>query len=505
MKQVIFNRLIVFMLAIIPIISVAQINNSLSGQLSSEDSSAVYALVLYPDSVRLSIFEACKYPELIVRINNLQQKTSNEFSALLQYYTKEEQEAIWDLTRYPELLNRITAGGEKTRSELKVIAENYPAEIQDNIVQFGGSEFQLLSQIHNLENTSAQQFDQIVKSYPAQVQHAYVELLGYPEIMSLLNDHLNMAVLVGDMYKKDPAALIHTADSMSLVAARQYSENIEAWKKALQDNPQAKEDLKASAEEYAKDNGYDEDEYSTAPSEYYIEHYVCYSYSYWFGYPYWYPYHYWYPYPWWYDWGFYYDIYGNMIIIGPPSWYFTYWYFYYPHHYYYHPYLADVYVGYYYGYYYGPRTYVDENTNIVHNWVNDRKDFLPDNFITDPGKRVDVIRQTGIMETEYRNYQAEHPASTDSRDEYMRDHKSDFPDLQVPEKQDQRDQDKYPVITPPKYEPPVKQPPVKVPDTKQQKKDGIQIYTPQYDFNKVNRAQKLHKTVWTEPKKRGGR
>ena len=37
------------------------------GQLSKEDSAAINALVLYPDTVRLSILEAAKYPEAIVR------------------------------------------------------------------------------------------------------------------------------------------------------------------------------------------------------------------------------------------------------------------------------------------------------------------------------------------------------------------------------------------------------------------------------------------------------
>ncbi len=70
--------------------------------MNDDDSSAIYALVLYPENLRLSIFESCKYPEAIVRITGLQQKTSNAFVELIGNYSRQEQEDLWDLTRYPD-------------------------------------------------------------------------------------------------------------------------------------------------------------------------------------------------------------------------------------------------------------------------------------------------------------------------------------------------------------------------------------------------------------------
>ncbi|HYV91657.1 MAG TPA: hypothetical protein VE978_07740 [Chitinophagales bacterium] len=128
-----------------------------------------------------------------------------------------------------------------------------------------------------------------------------------------------------------------------------------------------------------------------------LENYVCYPYPYWFGYPYWYPYYYWYPYPYWFDWGFYYDPLGHIVIIGLPSYYFTYWYFYYPTHYYNYPHLCNTYVN----YYYSPRRVVSDNTNVVRGWVNDNRDYLPRDFTANSANRVDAIRQLGHLETDW--------------------------------------------------------------------------------------------------------
>ncbi len=476
----------------------SQYDKTWPDQLSGDDSTAIYALALYPDSVRLHIFEACEYPELIVRVSNLQKITSDEFAVLLENYSQEDQQGIWDLTRYPGLIESINAGGIKSKTELKEIADAYPEEAYDNIMNYGKNEFNLLAKIQLLTTTSSQKFDLIIRNYPSPIQHAFSELLAFPEVMNILNDHLQMAVLVGDIYKKDPEKLIQTADSLTLIAAQRNAENIEAWKKTLENDPAAMEDLKSSASEYASDNGYSVEEYTTAPANYYyVEHYICYPYPYWFGYPFWYPYAYWYPYPWWYDWGFYFDPFGNIVIIGLPSYYFTYWYFYYPNHYYYHPHLAGVFVE----YYYGPRTGKDENSAIVRGWVTENQKYLPNDFLSSGINRADAIKQIGEMNVQWNNHNASNPLNQQSKDEFILQNKDKYPVLQAPDKKDVKVNKKYPVMHPPQKNPPVKQPPVRVPNSNNPQRTDPGRNKPQFDFPNVNKAQRLHKSGWVTPTK----
>lgn len=488
MKNRISNGIIVILFTIIPALLPAQ-TSAWPKLFSGEDSAAVSALVLYPDSLRLSIFEACKYPEAIVRITHLQQTTSSAFANLLSGYSRQQQEDLWDLTRYPDLVHQLAVS---QSGSMENIAEQYPPEIQDKIRQYAVGYTSVFHQMDDLYNTSAQQFSDLLKGYAPSAIHAFNDLVAMPEVLNILNDHLQMTVLVGDLYKKDPAGLIHTADSLNLVLVQQNAINTEAWKKSITDDPAAAADLKATAEEYAQENGYTADDYSTAPSQYYVEHYVCYSYPYWFGYPYWYPYYYWYPYPWWYDWGFYIDPFGNMVFIGTPSYYFTYWYFYYPHHYYHHPYLANVYVS----YYYGPRHTMDGNSNVVHEWVAGNREYLSQDFVTNVSGRPNMIRDLGKFETDLQQHNAVNPAAVESRDQFISDHKKDYPSLNAPD----ADQIKQEQAAPQWYEapktPPVKQPPVKVKDQQKNDTGQPQKESPKYDFKKVDKAQQYHKSVW---------
>jgi hypothetical protein len=184
-----------------------------------------------------------------------------------------------------------------------------------------------------------------------------------------------------------------------------------------------------------------------------------------------------------------------MVIIGLPSYYFTYWYFYYPNHYYYHPHLAGVFID----YYYGPRTGKDENTNIVRGWVTEKEKYLPGNFFTANINKADAIKQIGEMEVQWGNHNADNPLHPQTKDEFILQNKEKYPTLNAPDKKDVKVNKKYPVINPPQKNPPVKQPPVRVPNQNIPQRTDPQKNKPQYNFPNVNRAQQLHKSGWVTP------
>ena len=90
-------------IGIVTIDAVAQQQSPTPKHLMKEDSAALNALVMYPDTIRLHIFEACEYPSAIVSIASLQKTSSDEFVTLIGSYSKNEQEDFWNLSRYPGL------------------------------------------------------------------------------------------------------------------------------------------------------------------------------------------------------------------------------------------------------------------------------------------------------------------------------------------------------------------------------------------------------------------
>jgi len=366
---------------------------------TKEDSAAINALALYPDSVRMEIFTACEYPAIIVNVASLQKNSSSAFADLVSSYDKTKQEAIWNMSRYPNLISRLVDGGKKSKEDIETILNDYPADIHDVALKYGRDEYDLLKKVDDLQLNTNQQFSDIISAYPADVQKVFTDLLQMPEVMTLLNDHLSLSVRVGDKYKRDPQWVMHKSDSTAAAEAKINAEQLNDWKQTLQTDSNARNDLKAASNEFATDNGYNQSDVDQPMDSNQVDNTAVYPYTYWFGYPTWYPYEYWYPYPYWYDWGFYYGPYGNLVVFGFPSYYFTNWYFCYPHHWHRYPWLGSAYIH----HYYGQHRLNTLSRQVVHNWVHANRSYLPADFIKNDASRVSAMRQYGQLNEKVAN------------------------------------------------------------------------------------------------------
>jgi hypothetical protein len=477
----------------------AQQQTTTTKHVTREDSAAFNALVMYPDSIRLDIFEVCEYPAAVVNIASLQKNTSSGFSDAISGYSKEEQEDFWNLSRYPGLISDLAQGGKKSKEDIDKILVNYPEEIHETALKYGMNQYDMLKKLDDMQTQTNTQFDQILAEYPPVTQQAIKVLTQYPEIISLLNDHLSLTVRIGDHFRRDSVGVIHRMDSLNLAEVRQNAEDAAAWKQSVQQDPQEASDLKSAATDYAKSNGYTQEEINTAPSPEYVATYTCQPYSYWFGYPSWYPYSYWYPYPYWYDCGFYYDPYGNLVYIGYPSYYFTNWYFYNPEHMYQYPYLCNSYVDYYYGRGAGHRTMADANSVIVHHWVNDNKAYLPKDFTTNKTNRIEAIKQVGQLNADVKKELNGKPVTSAARDLYLQKNASKYPALNAMPQTKTASEIKQ-QNTPEVIQQPAKQPAVKIPKSVQKSTVSPKQYSTQSsnNFNNMNRAQQYHRQQWEQ-------
>ncbi len=464
---------------------------------TADDSAAMNALVLYPANIRLDIFEASEYPSAIVDIAALHKRTSNSFADLVAGYPKEEQENFYNLSRYPALVTDLVRGGSKTEGEINIISSRYPEDIHDAAIKSGRNQ-DVLRRMEELKAQSDMEFVQIISDYPVVTQNALRELIQYPEIMNLLNEHLDMTVRVGAHYRRDPKAVIARAEERNIEEVRQNAEDAAAWKQNMEQNPEQAADLKNAATDYAVENGYSTDEINTVPDPGYIASYTVSPYSYWFGYPTWYPYSYWYPYPFWFDCGFYYGPGGNMVFLGHPSYYFTNWYFYNPEHIHHYPHLCNTYVDHYYG-----RRHSGGNDLVVHNWVQGNRDYLPRDFTTNRTNRVDAIRQVGQLNDDARKDHGNRAVSPVERDQYFQKNSTKYPVIganhaavKVTESRPQNIN-----IAEPERQPAIRINPRQNQQPAAQKQEPRQESRPEAvpqrnNFNEIQKAQEYHRNVW---------
>lgn len=394
------------------------------------------ALALYPDDIRDGILELCLYPELIVKLGAIQNRTQDLFQEIIQYQSEEVQKNYWELLRYPGLVEGLVVGGQKSRKQINDILKSYPEEVHAIALDYGTSRYRTLEKINAINNEANKALTLLLADYSNSTQDKVQLLLKFPEVLHIMVDNIDVAILVGEYYEDDPKAVLARANELKLEVARRNQKDIEDWKKGLENDPRALEEFEEVSEEFKEEvNGYtnydpmypnaslpEEEEKSTstnANQDVYVE-YNYYPYPYWFGYPSWFPHVYWYRYPYWYHWGFYYGPQRSLIILGLPSYYYFHWYFGYPTHYYRYPYLSD-YIIRYYRSRRGVGPFRNSLTTSVDYWNRNRRSRIPESILEE---KDDYIRRQKLMEfgrfeEEYRRRVSKRPEETGNREEYL--------------------------------------------------------------------------------------
>ena len=405
----------------------AQTEEELLAELIAKDEEAINALVLYPEDTRLAILEATKYPEALIKLESVQSQTSKAFRAFIEDYPRSTQEMIWDLTRYPGLIELLVETGPEKQRELDLVLKDFPEVIRDRARKAVKGYSPVLVRVNELDRNAAIAFDRLLINYPTSAREALRQLVALPEVLTILTDNIRLAVLVGDLYTNEPEYVLKKVDSLNLVVARQNAEELEEWKKSLEEDPQAVGELEASAETFQEEYGYDDLYYDGSDYDdlYYedkkkdarvVHEYYHYHYPYWFSYPYWYQYPRWRLYPDWYDWGFYFGPGQSIIVVNLPSFYFTHWYFYHPHHHYRWSYLSAHFTRHYSRHY---RVGSPITTGVT-GWRDRNRDIVSDHWLRDDARLSERFRAYGKFEADRSRYNRSHPQRELSQEEFRK-------------------------------------------------------------------------------------
>lgn len=493
-------------LMLLPLLTLAQNEKTLLTQLLEEEQQTVEALALYPAETRTAILEASKFPEALIKMEAMQAKSSEAFKAMLDKYPKAVQEDVWDLTRYPGLIAALVTGGQKEGIDFEVAVQDFPKEIVPRARRTSDEHFPLLAEADRLNRYWDAAFGELLTGYQPATRDALTQLVGLPEVLSLLTDNIRQTVLLGDLYRKNPAWLQQQMDSLGLVAAEAQSKELTDWKNNLANDPDAKRELEESAQAYTEEYGYDDAYYDYYDDRYYgnnghqdyivDQFYYQYNYPYWFGYPYWYPYPRWRPYPYWYDWGFYWGPGHVIIVVDLPSYWFVDWYFYQPWHHYYYPHLSSRYVD----HYYGHRGSSGSISSNVRNWKGRNRDIVTDDWLNKARADANEFRDFGKLETEREKYNQAHPDKPIAQRDFLEKNRKQYPGLSTSVEQQRQQERSQPPIAKP-TEP--KRPDVQPPRTTQPpvpKKDQPKAQ-PRIDLPKVEKAEKQHRDIWEKSKR----
>ncbi len=299
-------------------------------ELISKDSSSIPVLFSYPDSIRNAIFITSTYPQGFVRLEEIQKNTSASFKAAVSKYKQSKQKELWEIIRYPELIELLIQNKDQNKNELSSLLKNYPEGVKKSALYFIKNDPEIIIEISNIRNEFELKYKDLVKDFPENVKESYNLIIHKPELVSILSTDIKTSMLLGDLYKRNPPLIKHTADSLNVIMTKKNEAENEEWKAGINKDEGVQKELKKIANEYEQAENYTDDIYTD--KDYTININYIPPYPYWAGYPYWIGRPYWYPYPWWYNAGFYWHPNGPLFFLGMPSYHFGWWYYNHPHY-----------------------------------------------------------------------------------------------------------------------------------------------------------------------------
>jgi hypothetical protein len=280
-------------------------------ELAKEDRTAIDALVLYPEDVFLAVMEISRQPEIVVRLSRIQKTSTASFRKITSCVTPAEQRMAWDIARYPGLAADLMDSDRSTDAFQKILLK-YPTAVHSAAMALATrrADCDILVNLYHLQNGVDEAFHSTIADYPETTRDAATLLVTYPEILSLLGDYMDQTILIGDIYRKNPAFIKKRGAEIRKEVEAKSAASLESWRSLLASTPAAIGELTQAAAAFAAEMKRDAQSRETGAL-------AGPPYSYWFGIPegsag-------WHSHPDYFLWGFYYDPSGAPVLASLPS------------------------------------------------------------------------------------------------------------------------------------------------------------------------------------------
>jgi hypothetical protein len=161
---------------------------SFADSLMRDEQDIIMAIAPYSPDMRSAILDVAQYPQILVKLERIQARSSQSFQDMIAQYPQSEQEKFYQLSRFPDLIHQIVGTGQKM-SDIKPLLKDYPPKIQDQIVDVYNTHFKEVVQIHNLYQSSQTALEKVIANYPKNVQDDFQKIIAMPDVMTLLTDN----------------------------------------------------------------------------------------------------------------------------------------------------------------------------------------------------------------------------------------------------------------------------------------------------------------------------
>lgn len=288
------------------------------------DKGIVAAIAPYDADVRQAILHASQYPEVLTQLQKTQIETQTTFQKMISGFRQKKEGWLYTLTRYPDLMHTLATFPDGMNKEaINKVLPNRDPELQEAAWKLYRHDKGDLVKLDNMKVSAQLSFNNSIQNLDASAQAAFQKLSTLPDVLTLLTNNIALTTRLGRLYNEDAAQLNNQLATLHDNLNVQNEYEIAAFKKQMENDPQAMQELSQAAKDYANTNGYN------LPSQQNYNmnaNYYGNPYSYWFGYPFWYGSPMWYPGAFGFNSGFYFGLNG-FGLYGFPSLGFSNWFF----------------------------------------------------------------------------------------------------------------------------------------------------------------------------------
>jgi hypothetical protein len=295
MPRKIFLLLIIFLLSAQPLAA----KTADTSATQAKDPFAVEALNGFPLAIRQATLEVALHANLLQEVLKIQKADVEQFKSWIKPLPEKTQRQFYQVARFPKLINELVTIGSADPKRIDGLLKDYPAEIHSAAKDLARTQLPLLKKINDVNYSSNEQFEKLIRDYPAQTRQAYQVVLQHPVILETLARHPDYSYLVGHVYGSNTAQGQKRVNQVQPGARKKDQGAATAQKQKLAESP-AEKTIDAAANKFCQEANAPLDEVED-PSKavqvtakydpYFFDYYGntpgFYNYPYWYGFPAW--------------------------------------------------------------------------------------------------------------------------------------------------------------------------------------------------------------------------
>jgi uncharacterized protein YidB (DUF937 family) len=96
---------------------------------------------------------------------------------------------------------------------------------------------------------------EVLGSYPKEVQEAAKLMVYYPDVLDVMEEHLVVTGLIGQVYQNDKGKVLQLVNQMAEQAGQEHERAVDTWVERLEKSPESVEQLLAAYKAYTDETG----------------------------------------------------------------------------------------------------------------------------------------------------------------------------------------------------------------------------------------------------------